>query len=65
MSELFWERYELLEVNHGVVLNHPGYFGTKHQECWERPVCFEKWAKAIEKDLLPFGGTDYLYGKGI
>ena len=27
MSELFWERYELLQVNHGVVLNHPGYFG--------------------------------------
>ena len=27
MSELFCERYELLQVYHGVVLNHPGYFG--------------------------------------
>lgn len=27
MSELFWERYELLQVNHGVVPNHPRYFG--------------------------------------
>jgi len=27
MSELFWERYELLQVNHGVVPNHPHYFG--------------------------------------
>ena len=26
MSEVFWKRYELLQVNHGVVLNHPGYF---------------------------------------
>ena len=27
MNELFWESYELLQVNHGVVPNHPGYFG--------------------------------------
>ena len=34
MSELFWERYELLKVNHGVVPNHPGYFdkSTKRAE---------------------------------
>ncbi|XP_067225192.1 ABI gene family member 3 [Chanodichthys erythropterus] len=34
MSELFSERYELLQVNHGVVPNHPRYFGksTKRVE---------------------------------
>lgn len=32
MRELFWERYELLQVNHGVVLNNPGYFG-KSTKC--------------------------------
>ena len=34
MSELFWERYELLKVKDGVVPNHPGYFGksTKRAE---------------------------------
>lgn len=30
MGKLFWERYELLQVIHGVVLNHSGCVSKKH-----------------------------------
>lgn len=31
--ELFWERRELLQVNHGVVLDNQTFFWQKHQGC--------------------------------
>lgn len=31
MEKLFWERYVLLQVIHGVVLTCPGYFWQKHK----------------------------------
>jgi len=48
MSELFWERYELLQVSYSVVLNR--LFCHMILEYWICYFCFKKWAKPIEKN---------------